>query len=872
MSFFPQHKITDEEQLQQIESEQTSLLYGALPFTLFVTIILAISLVMVLWPIGNHVHLIAWLLGIFLITALRGVLVLYYRRAAPTIEQAGVWTKRFFIGVLAAGTIWSLAVVFLFPSGEQVHQAFFVLLIGGVMAGAATSLAARWQYVVVYLVLLLTPLFFQLFRETTYIPILLSALMLLFLAKMMVNAWHISNTILQNIALRIESHRRESALEESEQRLELALTGADQGLWDLDLRSGRITFNDRWAEMMGCPAKTNTVDFARWREKIHCQDVAPMDELFRDHLRGDNPFYEAEYRVTGEQGRWRWILERGKVTTRDERGEPVRASGTCLDITERKLAEQALVEARSRAEAASNAKTDFLAVMSHEIRTPMNGVLGMAELMRDTKLDETQREYLEAILDSGRCLLTIINDILDFSKVEAGKLELAPGLFDLERTVHDVVRLLQPRAEQKGVELILNYHRETPKRWLGDAGRIRQVLMNMVGNAIKFTSEGYVIVSIWNGTGSQGKERLHFAIEDAGIGISAEDQKRLFESFTQVDTSSTRQFGGTGLGLAISRKLVGLMGGEISLESAPGKGSCFSFALQLPASVDPSPAPMPRRDLKGVRVLIADDNALNLKVLKGMLEGFGMEVQAVDRGEQALLQLRSAVSEDCPFDLAILDYYMPDRDGESLAREIKGESALKALPLVLLTAGGQGEDACYYKAAGFADYLIKPVLPEDLRRILSGILGVYVWEGDPMRQSGNRVKYNGRVLLAEDVPVNQRIATLMLQKLGLEVIVAENGQQLLDRWSAGGYDLIFMDCRMPELDGYKVTEVIRREEAQSGRQRTPIVALTANAMETDPQRCLDSGMDDYIAKPFRSRDLAAAIGRWIPAGEGAADE
>jgi signal transduction histidine kinase/CheY-like chemotaxis protein len=643
----------------------------------------------------------------------------------------------------------------------------------------------------------------------------------------------------------------------------------------MDIHSGQITFNGRWANLMDHSAEINTADIACWRDKIHSDDVALVDKQFWEHLQGNNPFYEAEYRVKGRSGGWRWILERGKITRRNEFGEATRATGTCLDITERKAAEQALIEAHGRAEAASKAKSEFLAVMSHEIRTPMNGVLGMAELLRDTKLDKIQREYLESILDSGRCLLTIINDILDFSKVEAGKLELKPGPFDLEQTVHDLIRLLLPKAEEKGVELILDYHPENPKQLVGDAGRIRQVLLNMVGNAIKFTSQGHVLVSIRREKESQWEARLHFDIEDTGIGISLEDQKRLFDSFSQVDTSSTRQFGGTGLGLAISRKLVGLMGGEISLESTPGKGSHFSFTLQLPCGEDLFATPTPRLDLSHLRVLIVNDNPLNRKVLRELLESFGMEVLGVDSGKEAVVQLRTAAASDRPFDLAILDHFMPNRDGEGLAREIKKDRALAALPLVLLTAGGQEKDDRYYMAAGFAGYLVKPVLPENLRGTLFRILRPYATdsESDPsprhginegQRESDTEVKYSGKVMLAEDVPVNQRVATIMLQKLGLEVTLAENGRQVLERWREGGYDLIFMDCQMPELDGYKATEEIRKEEAQSGKQRIPIVALTANAMESDPKRCLDSGMDDYIAKPFRGRDLAGAIERWLP--------
>ncbi len=653
----------------------------------------------------------------------------------------------------------------------------------------------------------------------------------------------------------------DEALNRSEDTLRTAIGAIDEAfaLYDPD---DRLVFcNERYREVHGPCAESvlpgvlfRDIEQAAATQGLYPDAAAPLEIWVDDWVRrrrGAAPAME----LRTSAGRWLRVIDRATTS-----GHVV---SVAVDVTDLKHATEA-------AQAANRTKSDFLANMSHEIRTPMNGVIGMTDLLLGTGLDEEQREYAETVKNSANALLELIDDILDFSKIEAGKLDIEIIDFDLRVLLGDIADLLSVRAAQKGLELACVVAPEVPSLLRGDPGRVRQVLLNLMGNAVKFTGKGEVVVSVGLVGQSDAAVRLRVEVSDTGIGIAADDLPLLFSPFTQADASTTRRFGGTGLGLSIARRLVELMGGEVGVDSVVGVGSTFWF--ELPFALQPGPVAIQRAsaiDLAGKRMLVVDDSETTLKVLGTLLRGWGCEVLTASAGAAAVELLRAEGTLGHRIDAAIIDLQMPGMDGEALGRWIKADPHWASTPLVLLTSAVLRGDVARFAEAGFGAYLSKPIKEKLLRGCLQSVFA----SEPPARSGGERkivtwhsqreAQAHADILLVEDNATNQRLAMALLGKLGHRVELAEDGEQALARLATRRYDMVLMDCRMPVMDGLAATRAIREGRAGVLDPAVPIIAMTANAMDSDRDEALAAGMDDYLTKPINPQRLSACIQRWL---------
>ena len=654
----------------------------------------------------------------------------------------------------------------------------------------------------------------------------------------------------------------ERALSQERHLFRCLLDQLPESIYFKDSQSRFVRVNKALAERLGKgdPQEFQGKSDADFFSPEHAQP-ALADE--REMMRTGQPLVGIEERETWQDGRERWVLTT-KMPLRDPEGQIIGTFGISRDITARKQAEEELRQAKDAAQTAARAKSEFLANMSHEIRTPLNGIVGMTELALGTELSAEQREYLGLVKLSADHLLTVINDILDFSKIEAGKLDLDQVDFSLRDALDDTLATLANRAHKKGLELACHVAEGVPDELRGDPHRLRQVVMNLVGNAIKFTDDGEVVVRVENQPADRGQVELHFAIRDTGIGIAPEQQQKLFQAFTQADMSTTRKYGGTGLGLTISARLVQMMGGRISLESAAGRGTTFHFTARFTPAIGPVPRPpQPRiEQVRGLSVLAVDDNATNRQILQEMLRNWGLVPTVVESGAEALAALQEAANRGRPFSLVLTDAMMPAMDGFTLAEQILANPRWRSATLMMLSSAALHEDAARCKALGVAAYLTKPLRQSTLLDAIMTALGPRLeTQLEPAAAPALPIVKSGRslkLLLAEDNAVNQKLAVRLLQRAGHSVIIAGNGRQAVEAAACEAFDAVLMDVQMPEMDGLEATAAIRAKEQGTGRH-VPIIAMTAHAMKGDRERCLEAGMDGYVAKPLQIDALLAIL-------------
>jgi PAS domain S-box-containing protein len=673
-----------------------------------------------------------------------------------------------------------------------------------------------------------------------------------------------------------EIKKAEKKLWDQQQRLSCIIEGTNVGTWEWNVQTGETVFNEKWAQIIGWSLnELQPVSIKTWEKFIDPDDIPEYKKSLSGHFSGEFPFYDFECRMLHKDGYWVWIHDRGKVISWTPDGKPLMMYGAHEDISERKYHEEELRKlntelklAANQAEAANIAKSEFLANMSHEIRTPMNGIIGMTELLLDTNLNEMQYQYAKTISSSGDALLTLINDILDFSKIEAGKLELEMIDFNLNTLLDEFIDMFSLRTDGKKIEFICAASPDIPPLLRGDPSRLRQVLLNLAGNALKFTANGEISILASLESSKENEVIVRFSVKDTGIGIPSDRMNILFRKFSQVDGSITRKYGGTGLGLAISQQLTEMMGGHIGVNSEPGLGSEFWFTVRFTNQGKPSVQDANRINIAGLRIIVVDPNVTSRETIMMQLVGWGADVSGASDGETALFKINQALGSGNAFHIVLINVNMNGMSGMDLVKIITNDRLITGLKVVLMTLFDEKVDAEFIENANVTATIKKPVRLIDLYNIFvfiqNGIVVKKIEKPNENKTIKGEIAYStARVLVAEDNAVNQMVISGMLKRLGIKADMVPNGREVINVLEKSTYDLVFMDLQMPVMDGYEATMHIRDNESMVLDKRVPIIALTAHAMQHDREKCLNVGMNDHLSKPVKPDELALILERWL---------